>query len=57
MKPLVSASYAQSGVDAEDENPGPLVMAYENETHDSWRPIVVINLYEFISDDLLRNRI
>ena len=30
MKPLVSASYAQFGVDAEDENFGRLVMAYES---------------------------
>ena len=45
MKPFVSASYAQFGVDAEDESPGPLVMAYEIETHDSWRPIIVINDY------------
>ena len=45
MKPLVFASYAQSGVDAEDENPGQLVMAYKIETHDSWRPIIVVDLY------------
>jgi hypothetical protein len=34
MKPLVSASYAQFGVDAGDENLGRLVMAYES------RPII-----------------
>ena len=57
MKPLVFASYAQFGVNAGDENPGQLVTAYENSTHDSWRPIIVINLYEATSDDLLRDRI
>ena len=31
MKPLVSASYAQFGVDAEDENTGLFVMAYKND--------------------------
>ena len=30
MKPLVSASYAQFGVDAGDEDSGRLVMAYES---------------------------
>ena len=34
MKPLVFASYAQFGVDAEDENLGRLIMAYES------RPII-----------------
>jgi hypothetical protein len=34
VKPLVSASYAQFGVDAGDENLGRLVMAYES------RPII-----------------
>lgn len=34
VKPLVFASYAQFGVNAEDENNGRLVMAYES------RPIV-----------------
>ena len=29
VKPLVSASYAQFGVDAEDENHGRFIMAYE----------------------------
>ena len=29
MKPLVFASYAQFGVDAEDENHGRFIMAYE----------------------------
>ena len=29
MKPLVFASYAQFGVDAEDENHGKFIMAYE----------------------------
>ena len=48
MKPLVFASYAQFGVDAEDENPGQLIMAYKKSTHDSWRPIIVINLYELL---------
>ena len=48
MKPLVFASYAQFGVDAEDEDSGPLVTAYKIETHDSWRPIIVINLYELL---------
>ena len=57
MKPFVSAFYAQFGVDAEDENFGQLVMAYEIPTHYSWRPIIVINLYEATSDDLLRDRV
>ena len=48
MKPLVSASYAQFGVDAEDEKPGQHVMAYVIPTHDSWRPILVV---------MLRNRV
>ena len=48
MKPLVFASYAQFGVNAGDENPGQLVMAYEISTHDLWRPIIVINLYELL---------
>ena len=48
VKPLVFASYAQFGVNAGDENPGQLVMAYEVSTHDSWRPIIVINLYELL---------
>jgi hypothetical protein len=30
VKPLVSASYAQFGVDAGDENFGRLIMAYES---------------------------
>jgi len=30
MKPLVFASYAQFGVDAEDEDTGHFVMAYES---------------------------
>jgi len=30
MKPLVFASYAQFGVDAEDEDTGQLVMAYND---------------------------
>ena len=34
VKPLVSASYAQFGVDAGDENLGRLIMAYES------RPII-----------------
>ena len=46
VKPLVSASYAQFGVDAEDENPGQHVTAYVNSTHDSWRPILVVLYYE-----------
>ena len=33
VKPLVSASYAQFGVDAEDENLGLLVMAYESSSN------------------------
>ena len=48
VKPLVFASYAQFGVNAGDENPGQLIMAYEIPTHDSWRPIIVINLYELL---------
>ena len=48
VKPLVFASYAQFGVNAGDENPGQLVMAYEISTHDLWRPIIVINLYELL---------
>ena len=45
MKPLVSASYAQFGVDAGDEDIGPLIMAYELATHYLWRPVIVVNLY------------
>ena len=30
VNPLVSASYAQFGVDAEEEDYGRLIMAYEN---------------------------
>ena len=56
MKPLVSASYAQFGVDAGDENSGQLVTAYEISTHNSWRPILVANQL-ITTDDLLRNRI
>ena len=45
MKPLVSASYAQFGVDAGDEDNGQLVMAYKIMTHYLWRPVIVVNLY------------
>ena len=56
MKPLVSASYAQFGVDAGDENSGRLVMAYES------RPTIRGDLllwliYTYNTDDELRNRI
>jgi len=50
VKPLVSASYAQFGVDAGDEGIGRLVMAYES------RPTICGDLLLWY-DDLLRNRI
>ena len=55
MKPLVSASYAQFGVDAGDEDIGQLVMAYEKMTHYPWRPIIVENLYVATTDDFLQD--
>ena len=54
VKPLVFASYAQFGVDAEDENHGRFIMAYE------FNPLFVETNYcgksiRTTSDDLLRN--
>ena len=52
----MSASYAQFGVDAEDEGIGQVVMAYNLSTHYLWRPIIVVSLYVYLLTDLLRNR-
>ena len=41
VKPLVSASYAQFGVDAGDEDIGQSIMAYGITTHYLWRPVLV----------------
>ena len=57
MKPLVFASYAQFGVDAEDDDFGRDIMAYIFLTHYQWRPIIVVSLYVLLLTDLLRNRI
>ena len=56
MKPLVFASYAQFGVDAEDERYRALVMAYDP------RPSIcgdlfLLQTYTYRLMDLLRNRI
>ena len=44
VKPLVFASYAQFGVDAEDDDFGRDIMAYIFLTHYQWRPIIVVSL-------------
>ena len=46
MKPLVSASYAQFGVDAGDEGSWATRNGIRITTHYSWRPTIVVNLYE-----------
>ena len=56
MKPLVSASYAQFGVDAGDEGYWATRNGIRITTHYLWRPILVVKLY-VITDVLLRNRI
>ena len=45
MKPLVFASYAQFGVDAEDEGCWATRNGIRITTHYSWRPVLVVNLY------------
>jgi len=46
MKPLVSASYAQFGVDAGDEEFWATRNGIRITTHYSRRPVLVVNLYE-----------
>ena len=47
------ASYAQFGVDAEDEGIGQVVMAYNLKTHYLWRPSIVVSLYVVSTDGLI----
>ena len=55
MKPLVSASYAQFGVDAGDEDIGRLVMAYESRPIIRGDQFLWKNLYGLLLMILLRN--
>ena len=45
VKPLVFASYAQFGVNAEDEEYWESRNGIRSSTHCSWRPIYVFGLY------------
>ena len=55
MKPLVSASYAQFGVDAGDEEFWATRNGIRISTQFLWRPALVVNLYVVTTDDLLRS--
>ena len=57
MKPVVSASYAQSGVDAGGRHflpaaDGPVPMAWEARTRPLWRPDIVQRRTPFVVSDL-----
>ena len=52
MKPLVSASYAQFGVDAGDEESWATRNGIRIPTHYSWRPILVVKSIRTSTDDL-----
>ena len=57
VKPLVSASYAQSGVDAGGRHflpaaDGPVPMAWEARTRPLWRPDIVQRRTPFVVSDL-----
>ena len=55
MKPLVFASYAQFGVDAEGDRVLGARNGIRQTTQYSWRPNLVVSLNVFLTDGLITN--